>query len=210
MNVLGLAIAVGIGFHHIWLISVFLCFLYYIINMHRFLKFSMSLGYANWVTIFRLSIIFALAFSYSYLENSTLAIFFTIAIILDGVDGYLARKFNQCSKAGECLDMESDAFLVILISWIHYDFGTLPSWILIPGGLRYYFGLSFFWLRQAQKEFPPKRIRATIAVLFFIALVVPFVISSQLSSIIIMISSICIILSFKASLVHRVYCHLKN
>ena len=210
INLIGLIIVLNGGYYQIWLVLTLSWFLLYIQHMVRFLNFPMYLGYANWVTIFRLSIVFTLGYTYQFLGDSTLFIGFLIAIMMDGVDGYLARKFGQTSRSGECLDMETDAFLVLLISWIHYDTGKFSWWILIPGGFRYYYGLTFFWLKHNKQEFPPKKVRATIAVIFFLALLVPFILSIEIGSIIILIASLLLILSFTASIVGGLYWQLKN
>lgn len=178
--------------------------------MRRFVNFSLLLGYANWVTISRLSIVLTLGFAYHYLSDYVLFVGFLIAISLDGIDGYLARKFDQTSKAGEALDMETDAFLVLLISWIHYDSGKVVWWILIPGGLRYYYGLTFFWLKPTVKEFPDKKMRASIAVIFFLALLMPFILNAEVSLVLLAGASVLIVLSFLASIVHGLYWHLKK
>ncbi len=66
---------------------------------------------ANFITIFRIFLIFISTFllfqhtTFSYI----LALVFTIiAFALDGVDGYVARKFNETSKLGAMLDIMSD------------------------------------------------------------------------------------------------------
>ena len=210
INFIGLIVSIRFGYHQIWIAIVLSWFLFYIVNMKKFVSFPLYLGYANWVTIFRLSIVFCLGLSYQFLGNIVLFFGFLIAITLDGVDGFLARKFDQSSKAGEGLDMETDAFLVLLISWIHYDIGKLTWWILIPGGLRYYYGLTFFWLSNNGLEFPPKKVRASIAVIFFLALLFPFIFSDQISFYVLIIASSLIIFSFSASIIHRLFLLIKK
>jgi len=131
-------------------------------------------------------------------------------MILDGVDGILARKFSHSSKIGEGLDMETDAFMVFLLSWIHYDSGSLSWWILIPGGLRYYYELGFFWLKDQEPEFPSKRIRAFIAVIFFVALLTPFILPDNLYFFIAGTASVLIVLSFTASIINGLFFWLRN
>ena len=66
---------------------------------------------ANFITIFRIFLIFVSTFL--LFQNSTfaylLALVLTIvAFSLDGVDGYVARKFNEASKLGAMLDILGD------------------------------------------------------------------------------------------------------
>lgn len=66
---------------------------------------------ANFITIFRIFLIFIstyLLFHHSF-NAYILALILTItAFALDGVDGYVARKFNESSKLGAMLDIMSD------------------------------------------------------------------------------------------------------
>jgi len=209
INVIGLLITLKFGNSQIWIISVAIWFAVYVVKIPRYTSLPAYLGYANWITVIRLSIILFLGFTYHLFPNYLLFFGFLTAVILDGVDGFLARKYGHSSKVGEALDMETDAFMVILISWIHYESGSLPWWILIPGGLRYYYELGFFWLKDQAQDFPPKRIRATIAVIFFSTLLAPFIFPSNLSIIMIWIASTLIIISFTASIISRLLWRLK-
>lgn len=66
---------------------------------------------ANLITIFRIFLIFISAFllfqndAVSYIWALVLT---AIAFALDGLDGYVARKFNESSKFGAMLDIMSD------------------------------------------------------------------------------------------------------
>lgn len=66
---------------------------------------------ANFVSIFRMFLVFISAFllfkynSDAYIWALVLTI---IAFALDGVDGWIARKFNETSKLGAMLDIMSD------------------------------------------------------------------------------------------------------
>jgi CDP-diacylglycerol--glycerol-3-phosphate 3-phosphatidyltransferase len=58
---------------------------------------------------------------------------FAVAAFSDGIDGYVARHFNQRSKLGAVLDPLADKLLIltalILLSFIHFEGGAvLPLW----------------------------------------------------------------------------------
>ncbi len=81
----------------------------------------------------------------------------TIALVLDGLDGPLARRTGTESAFGARFDMELDAFLLLVLSGLLWRSGKVGSWVLLVGGLRYFFvlgGLLWPWLRGA---LPPSR-----------------------------------------------------
>lgn len=56
---------------------------------------------------------------------------FVVAGISDGVDGYLARRFNQRSELGAYLDPLADKALMVSI-YVTLGFqGVLPAWLVI-------------------------------------------------------------------------------
>jgi cardiolipin synthase len=59
---------------------------------------------------------------------------FAVAAILDGVDGYIARRYNQISELGMILDPLADKLLlvsgVVLLSFDHGPLiGQIPLWL---------------------------------------------------------------------------------
>ncbi len=59
---------------------------------------------------------------------------FGVAAALDGVDGYVARRFNQKSELGAILDPLADKLLlvsaVVTLSWSHSVWlGQIPLWL---------------------------------------------------------------------------------
>jgi cardiolipin synthase (CMP-forming) len=59
---------------------------------------------------------------------------FAIAAILDGVDGYIARHYNQISELGKILDPLADKLLlisgIVALSFNHGNFlGKIPLWL---------------------------------------------------------------------------------
>jgi cardiolipin synthase (CMP-forming) len=95
---------------------------------------------ANKVTIFRILLIpfFVVAILY-YRETGNelyrlLAILsFAVAAICDGVDGYIARRYNQRSELGAILDPLADKLLlvsgIVLLSLKNPYLGCFPFWL---------------------------------------------------------------------------------
>ncbi|MDO5735877.1 MAG: CDP-alcohol phosphatidyltransferase family protein [Propionibacteriaceae bacterium] len=79
----------------------------------------------------------------------TLFLLALAAFVLDGVDGWLARRTGTASAAGGRLDMESDAAFFLVLS-----VGLVPvvgGWVLGIGAMRYLFWLAARW-RPALRE----------------------------------------------------------
>lgn len=110
-------------------------------------------GIANSITAFRLVGILGLMlfpdFSKEFLILASIFI-----LILDGVDGYLARKMNLASEFGEYFDKEVDALFMLTLCLLLYTKQQFGSWILIPGLMRYLFVLYLKFAKPPQhKEF---------------------------------------------------------
>lgn len=87
-----------------------------------------------------------------------------IALVLDGVDGWLARRNNMQSPFGARFDMEVDAFFILILAALVYQAGKAGVWVLLSGGMRYVFvalGYALPWLRQ---PLPPRKRRQTVCV----------------------------------------------
>ena len=84
------------------------------------------------------------------------------ALVLDGVDGWVARRTGTSSAAGARLDMEVDAALLLVLSVVATL--TVGWWVLAIGLMRYvWVGLSRVWpaLRGTPR---PRYSRKVIAV----------------------------------------------
>ncbi|MEM8890006.1 MAG: CDP-alcohol phosphatidyltransferase family protein [Bacteroidota bacterium] len=181
--VLMLGIAVFFFSGQIWpMISLaLLSFLFYIRQHLDYLKSLRPFGgYANAVTIFRLMLVCVGGFCYQILPEPYLFGIFTSAVLLDVLDGYLARKFDQSSDFGLYLDMESDAFFVALIASVLYAKGLLEAWILLPAYLRYLYMLFLKVLPGEPKKEPKRSYASIIAGCFFVVLLLPFILPYNL------------------------------
>jgi phosphatidylglycerophosphate synthase len=79
----------------------------------------------------------------------------TAALLLDAVDGRVARRTGSVSRVGARFDMEVDAFLILVLSW--YVATTVGGWVLAIGLARYAFvgaGLLWPWLRRPSPARP--------------------------------------------------------
>jgi phosphatidylglycerophosphate synthase len=93
-----------------------------------------------------------------------------VALLLDAVDGQVARRTGTISRLGARFDMETDAFLLLVLGVFVAQ--SLGWWVLAIGGFRYAFvvaGRGLPWLRGA---LPPRLSRKTVAAVQGVALVV--------------------------------------
>jgi phosphatidylglycerophosphate synthase len=94
----------------------------------------------------------------------------SVALVLDGVDGQVARRTGTASRLGARFDMEVDAFLVLVLS-VHVAWSA-GAWVLAIGAMRYVFGAAAWaapWLRA---ELRPSIARKAVAVVQGVALTV--------------------------------------
>lgn len=77
------------------------------------------------------------------------AVLALLALVLDGVDGAVARRTSTQSDFGARFDMELDAFLILVLCVAVVLLGKAGPWVLAIGSMRYAFvmaGLPFSWL----------------------------------------------------------------
>jgi phosphatidylglycerophosphate synthase len=88
-----------------------------------------------------------------------------IAMTLDGLDGWLARRSGMQSAFGARFDMEVDAFLILILAILVYQSGKAGVWILLSGVLRYGFVALSYALPWLRRSLPPRKRRQTICVI---------------------------------------------
>lgn len=74
-----------------------------------------------------------------------------VATMLDGVDGWLARRTQMASPFGARFDMETDALLIQVLAILAWQYDKAGAWVLACGLLRYVFvaaGRLWRWIRQ--------------------------------------------------------------
>ena len=112
-----------------------------------------GLSWASWVTLIRATLAVGVAaLTVSSFERpvatATLVTLASVALVLDFVDGWLARRTATESTLGAKLDGEVDAFLILVLSIEVAP--TAGAWVLAIGLARYAFlaaGWALPWLR---------------------------------------------------------------
>jgi len=133
-------------------------------------------GAANVVTLLRAGItaLFAGLVGQSVLTPELawiMAALATVALILDGLDGWLARRSGMQSPFGARFDMEVDAFFILILAVLVWQFDKAGVWVILSGALRYGFVLLGYALPWLNQPLPPRRRRQTVCVIQTVALV---------------------------------------
>ena len=124
------------------------------------------LGPADWVTLARATLAVGVAAlvadSFDQPAPVTLLVTLTVvALALDAVDGWVARRNRTASTFGAHFDGEVDAFLILVLSV--YVARSTGAWVLAIGAARYAF-LAAGWLLPWMREpLPPRYWRKVVA-----------------------------------------------
>ncbi len=144
-----------------------------------------AFGAANQVTLVRGALVALLAGLIGEPVDTALATLVTAVAtgtaMLDGVDGWLARRTNLASAFGARFDMETDALLIMVLSVLAWQFGKAGVWVLGSGLLRYAFIAAGSAVPALRHPLPPSQRRKILAVAQIVALIVtvaPFVAAS--------------------------------
>ena len=86
-----------------------------------------------------------------------------VALILDGVDGKVARRTGTSTPLGARFDMEVDAFLILVLSV--YVSMAMGPWVLLIGTMRYVFVAAARLWPWLTAPLPPSTARKTVAAL---------------------------------------------
>ena len=114
---------------------------------------------ADWVTLTRALLIAGVAGlvadSFSRPVSVTaLVTLSSAALVLDAVDGQVARRTGTATPLGARLDSETDAFLILLLSIVvSQDYG---GWVLVIGAARYALLLAGWLIPWLAAPLPPR------------------------------------------------------
>ena len=125
-----------------------------------------GLGPASWVTLVRATLAIGVAalVAASFTDDTPVALLVTlsaVALALDLVDGWLARRTGTASELGARFDGEVDAFLILALSI--YVAPALGAWVLAIGAARYVFLAGERLLPWMRAPVQPRRWRKLVA-----------------------------------------------
>ena len=134
-----------------------------------------AFGPANGVTLVRATLVGCVTaiVAQAVLEHerdTVLIVIAAVALVLDAVDGKVARRTGTASRLGARFDMEVDAFLILVLSvFVARSFGL---WVLAIGVMRYAFVAAGWVLPWLRGPLAPTFIGKAVAVLQGVVLVV--------------------------------------
>jgi phosphatidylglycerophosphate synthase len=125
-----------------------------------------GLGRADWVTLARATLAVGVAAlvadSFDRPARVTMLVSLSaLALALDAVDGWVARRTGTAATLGAQFDGEVDAFLILILSV--YVARSAGAWVLAIGVARYAFlaaGWTLTWMRA---PLPPRHWRKVVA-----------------------------------------------
>lgn len=113
-----------------------------------------AFGRANLVTAGRLALVLALPVLPASLGPAAPITVGLVILIADGVDGWLARRYELSSEFGEFFDKETDALFLLVLCLMTATQGLLSPWVVGLGLLRYLFVVALFLVQpQIGKEY---------------------------------------------------------
>jgi phosphatidylglycerophosphate synthase len=137
-----------------------------------------GLGSANRVTLGRAALampVFALAVQPGMLGVAGqwwVIVLSTVVLILDGVDGRIARRTGTQTLFGARFDMEVDAALIMALSVLVWTSGRVGPWVLLIGLMRYVFVAAARIWPALGAELPPSQRRRVVCVVQGVVLLV--------------------------------------
>jgi phosphatidylglycerophosphate synthase len=171
----GLAAGVGLGSAG-WLTAMAYALVTWAVLTRALYRSGMrSLGPANRVTLARATLVGCVTAIVADSAGARtpvviLVALASVALILDAVDGRVARRTGTTSPLGARFDMEIDSVLVLVLSV--YVARSLGLWVLAIGLFRYAFVAAALVLPWLRAPLPPRFSRKTVAAMQGVVLVV--------------------------------------
>lgn len=121
-------------------------------------------GWANRITLLRGAIVMLLAGAglFPAFLSTHVHTFVALALgclLLDGVDGWVARRTGRSGAFGARFDMELDAFFLLVLSIVLVALGKAGPWVLAIGLARYAFIAAQAVCPSLRRPLPPSRLR---------------------------------------------------
>ena len=144
--------------------------------------------FVNSLSIFRICVAFAIVPTLMLQWYWVSLVLFTAGAISDWLDGFLARKFDVCTKLGGVLDHIGDKLLVVntfimLALMMRFWFVIIPIIVMIArelyiSGLREFLGTQKMEMPVPKARFSMGKIKTALQMLTIVAFLMLFAIST--------------------------------
>lgn len=151
-------------------------------------------GFGNMVTLLRLTMVAVLvvALASGSGQSWPLFIFALVALSLDGVDGWLARRQNLASSFGARFDMEVDAIFALVLALMAFTNGVVGGFVLLLGVPSYIFFLAksvFPWLDNPLPDLFSRKVVCVAQLAVLIALQIPVDLAGLIGPLTVMVAA---------------------
>lgn len=133
-----------------------------------------ALALANVLTLVRLALVVGLPWHLARLPRWGFVALVMSLLVLDGIDGRVARARGETSALGASLDVETDALTVMVLTLLLWTRESIGPWVLVAGLWRYVF-VVVTALAPALGDAPPSRLYRSIFGVLMITLACAFV-----------------------------------
>lgn len=146
--------------------------------------------FVNFLSAFRIASSFAIIFTMMFGMYWTTFVLFLLAAISDWFDGFLARKYNVCTKLGGVMDHIGDKLLVVntfimLAAMMPVWFVVVPIIIMIArelyiSGLREFLGTQKIEMPVPKARFSMGKVKTTLQMITIVAFLLLFAIAATM------------------------------
>lgn len=147
--------------------------------------------FVNFLSAFRIAAAFAIIPTLMFGMYKTTFVLYVLAALSDWFDGFLARKYNVCSKIGGVMDHIGDKLLVVntlimLTVMMPVWFIVVPVIIMIArelyiSGLREFLGTQKIEMPVPKARFSMGKIKTTLQMITIAAFLLLFVIGQMIT-----------------------------
>ena len=131
----------------------------------------------NLISILRIALVWPIVVSIAHANYLLTLVLFFIAAMSDGIDGFLAKRFNWTSELGKLLDPLADKLLLVGVFLVATWYGLIPRWLTIAavgrdllilfGSLAFHFG----WGPLNGRPLLSSKINTLLQILYVLAVV---------------------------------------
>ena len=148
--------------------------------------------FVNFLSAFRIAAAFAIIPTLMFGLYWTSFILFLLAAVSDWFDGFLARKYNVCTKLGGVMDHIGDKLLVVntlimLTVMMPVWFIVVPVILMIArelyiSGLREFLGTQKIEMRVPKARFSMGKIKTTLQMIAIVAFLLMFAMATLMTT----------------------------